>query len=44
MRFRGLRSVAVWHNRLKFVRRTEVMYHFHVARNGSHHCRLQART
>ena len=33
----GLRSVVVWHNRLKYVRRIEVQYHFATSANGSHH-------
>ena len=39
-RFRGMRSVILWHNRLKYVRRLEVLYHFHTAKNGMHHCSL----
>ena len=39
-RFRGMRSVVVWHNRLKFVARPAVLYHYHTARNASHHCSL----
>ena len=37
-RFRGLPSVVIWHNRLKFVNRIRVLYEYHVAQGGQHHC------
>jgi hypothetical protein len=42
-RFRAMPSVAVWHNRLKFVNRIAVLFAYHTARNGAYHCSLSAR-
>ena len=39
-RFRGMRSVVVWHNRLKLAHRPAVLYAYHQA---GHHCRAQPR-
>jgi len=40
-RFRGHPSVLIWHNRLKFVHRIQVLHAFHTAQQGSHRCEAQ---